>query len=194
MTTPYKRDRNAPRYRVERLLLLSKKELYKRFLTKFPEHAGLSQKDFKAIVKLTHTKMYETAVNERDGIELLEGLGFLFIGTCPPLIKPSFDAISSETHGHKLAYRNLNTDGHIAKIFYTNFASKYQFKDREVWKFTGYRKFKTLVAKTYPENWKQYVQVDNMQKVSELFMKKVNRNVATRLNKIVTNDYNEFEL
>jgi len=194
MTDQYKEpDRTAPRYRINRMLLLNK-ELHARFVEKFPEYKHLSSEDFKKIVKLMNTKIWENAVESRDGTELPEGLGYIFIGTCPPRKKPAHDPIASIKYGKKVSHRNFESDNYVAKIFYTNFASKYRFKDREVWKFIAYRKFKNEVSRTYPENWKMYTQVDNMQRVSKIFMKRVHRNIGTRINKIVTEDYNEFAL
>lgn len=194
MSNQYKEtDLKAPRYRINRLTLLNR-DLYDRFIDKFPEYKDLSPKDFKRIVKVTNTKIYENAVENRDGTELLEGLGYIFIGTCPPRKKPLVDRVASAKYGRRVSYRNFESDNHLAKIFYTNFASKYRFKDREVWKFVAYRNFKKLVSSTYPEKWKNYLQVDNMQRVSKVFMKRVDRNKYTRLGKMVTDDYNEFAL
>jgi hypothetical protein len=194
MTDQYKEpDRKAPRYRINRMLLLNK-ELHTRFIEKFPEYKELSAEDFKNIVKVMNTKIYENAVENRDGTELPEGLGYIFVGTCPPRKKPVSDPVASMKYGRKISHRNFESDNYLAKIFYTNFASKYRFKDREVWKFVAYRKFKNLVTTTYPENWKKYLQVDNMQRVSKVFMDRVNRNIGTKVNKIVTDEYNEFAL
>jgi len=186
-------DRKAPRYRINRLLLLNQ-DLYERFIEKFPEHKGLSPEDFKKIVKVMNRKIYENAVESRDGTELPEGLGYVFVGTCPPRKKPVEDPIASMKYGRKISFRNFESDNYVAKIFYTNFASKYRFKDREIWKFVAYRGFKNLVSSTYAENWKKYLQVDNMQKVSKVFMARVHRNIGSRINKIVTDEYNEFAL
>lgn len=187
-------DLKAPRYRRSRILLLNS-DLHKRFVQKFPEHKDTSNALFKDIIKTFHTNLYEGAVDNRDGVELLEGLGYLFVGTCPPKKKQNVDFVKSAKYGKQLSHINLESDNYLAKIFYTNFASKYKFKDREVWKFTAYRKFSRLVGKTYPERWKMYVQVENHQMISKLFMKGITRNVVNKLNQRPVEDtYNEFDM
>lgn len=194
MTNQYREpDRKAPRYRTSRLGLLNK-ELHSRFVNEFPEHNGVDSDQFKDIIRTFNNAIWENAIESRDGTELPEGLGFTFIGTCPPPKKKNYDPIASTKYGQKISHRNFESDNFLAKIFYTNFASKYKFKDREVWKFTGVRDFKIAVAKAYPDNWKKYVQIDNWQNVSKLFMRKITKTVMTRMNKIVTDDYNEFAL
>lgn len=194
MTNQYREpDRKAPRYRDTRLVLLNNK-LHARFVNEFPEHSSTDSDLFKSIIKTFNGAIWENAIESRDGTELPEGLGFTFIGTCPPIKRKNYDPIASTKYGQKISHRNFESDNFIAKIFYTNFASKYKFKDREVWKFTGVRDFKIAVSKAYPDNWKKYVQIDNWQNVSKLFMRKITKSVMSRINKIVTDDYNEFAL
>lgn len=188
-----KPDLGAPRYRIDRLLLLNKK-LYERFIAKFPEHKDVSNEDFKKIIRAFNTNIWRTTIDNRDGVELPEGLGFTFIGTCPPPRKENMDPIASIKYGHKVSHRNFESDNYLAKIFYTNFASKYKFKEREVWKFTGYRDFKRSVAEAYPKNWKMYVQIDNFQMISKFFMKHFKKDLAIRLADPIPANYNEFAL
>lgn len=47
---------------------------------------------------------------------------------------------------------NLDTDGKLAKIFYTNLSTKYRFKNRELWQFKAVRQFKRTVAEVYLSN------------------------------------------
>lgn len=188
-----KPDLSAPRYRISRLLLLNKK-LHERFIKKFPEHAELSCDDFKNIIKTFNTNIWQTTITNRDGVELPEGLGYSFIGTCPSPKKFNTDPIASGKYGVKITHRNFESDNFLAKIFYTNFASRYKFKDREVWRFIGHRNFKRAVAKAYPENWKMYIQVDNFQRIHHLFNKYFKKVIAIKLSKPVTDEYNEFAL
>lgn len=188
-----KPDLTAPRYRIDRMLLLNRK-LYERFIEKFPEHADMTPEEFKRVIKTFNGTLWDTAIHNRDGVEFPEGLGYTFVGTCPTPKKTNTDPIASAKYNTRISHRNFESDNYLAKIFYTNFASKYKFKDREVWKFIGVRGFKRMVAKVYPEKWKMYVQVDNYQRISKLYGKHVKRGLAIMLAKPVPDTYNEFEI
>ncbi len=188
-----KPDLKAPRYRIDRMLLLNK-ALYKRFIKQFPEHKDTTLDQFKTIIKTFNGEMWDTAVHTRDGVEFPEGLGFTFIGTCAPPKKKNTDHVTSAKFNTRISHRNFESDNFLAKIFYTNFASKYKFKDREVWKFIGTRAYKRTVAKVYPEKWKMYIQVDNFQRISKMYDKHRKRDLAIRLAKPVESDYNEFAI
>lgn len=185
-------NRNAPRYRTERMELLTMK-LHEKFMEKFPEHKTTSFDLFKTIVTTFNKNLYLGAIDNRDGVELPEGLGHIFIGTCQPP-KRSIDYASSFKYNTEIRYRNFETDGHLGKIFYTSFAGKYRFKDREIWKFKGHRDFTQAVSKAYLKNWKKYVEVDNFQKISKLYVKHLKKDHCKRYHKPITEDYNEFEI
>jgi hypothetical protein len=68
--------------------------------------------------------------------------------------------------------KNLESDSKLAKIFYTNYGTKYKFQNRDLWKFVATRKFKRTVAKEYPRRWKQYIEVAQSDRVSSLFNEK----------------------
>lgn len=188
-----KPDLKAPRYRITRKLLLNKK-LHARFVDEFPEHKDTSCELFKDIIKNFNQEIWETAVHTRDGVEFPEGLGYTFVGTCSPPKKKNTDPVASARLNTRVSHRNFESDNFLAKIFYTNFASKYKFKDREVWKFTGVRDYKRTVAKVYPEKWKMYVQVDNFQRISKLFDKHKKKDYAISMTKPVSAEYNEFAI
>lgn len=163
-----KPDLNAPRFRPKKLNILNQ-----RFCEKFhrqnPKYRHLSHEKIKSIVSTMNGIIYTKVIDERDGVELPEQLGYLFIGTCPRKVSDNIDYKKSVTYGRKLQNQNWESDQYVAKIFYTNFETKYRFRFHEMWGFTAVRDFKRQVAKTYPLEWKKYVVVDNLQKVSKLF-------------------------
>ena len=74
------------------------------------------------------------------------------------------------------------------KIVYTNWSTKYRFKNRELWRFKACRNFKRTVAKDYPKNWTKYVIMKNKYRVAHLYDKTPDKtNEALK-------DYNEFEI
>lgn len=191
-TTFKKPDLNAPRYRPKKLNLTNA-EYYNKFLDENPKHASLTADQFKQIITVFNGKIWQTAVDERDGVELPEQLGYIFIGTCPRK-KHNVDFKKSEMYGYVLQSKNWESDDYLAKIFYTNFETKYCFKNHEMWGFTALRDFKRTVGKTYPTQWKKYVQVDNMARVSLIFRKKKFKHRKLEEEKLLLEFYDEFNL
>ena len=77
----------------------------------------------------------------------------------------------SRQYGKVLQNRNWETDGKIAKIFYTNLSTKYRFKNRELWQFKAVRQFKRSVAKTYPKQWNKYIVMESKKRVADMYKK-----------------------
>lgn len=193
MTIPYKKpDLKAPRYRPKKLNFTNA-EFYNQFIEDNPRFASLSIDKFKEIITCFNGKIWETVVEERDGVELPEQLGFIFIGTCPRK-KSNVDFHKSQTYGVKLQNQNWESDQYIAKIFYTNYETKYRFKHHEMWGFTGVRDFKRTIGKTYPTEWKKYVMVDNLVRVSKIFRKQKFKHYKEELTQQLLPEYDEFNL
>ena len=163
-------DLNAPRYR-EKVLGLLNSNLIKEFKEKYPVYENIDDTKLKKIIKLYNTKLWEEVINNREGVELPDSLGYLFIGTCPAAKSVNTNYSLSKEYGKVLQNRNLNTDGKIAKIFYTNYSTKYRFKNRELWQFKAVRQFKRAVAKTYPEQWSKYIVMESKKRVADMYKK-----------------------
>ena len=73
---------NAPRYREKRLGLLNY-ETIKEFKDKKPLYSKIDNSKLKQIIKTYNIKLWKAVIENRDGVELPDSLGFLFIGTCP---------------------------------------------------------------------------------------------------------------
>ena len=63
-----------------------------------------------------------------------------------------------------------------------------------MWGFTGIRGFKRTVAQTYPINWKKYVMVDNLVRVSRIFRKEKYKEFLKNETLDLLNNYDEFNL
>lgn len=189
-----KPDVKAPRFRANRTGLLNA-NFCKLFRKKFPKYADLSDDQIKEIVRVFNTQLWKGVIEYRDGIELPEGLGNVFVGTCSsPKIRYNSDFGASIKNDILTRIKNYESDGHIAKVFYTNYATKYLFAYREFWEFKGDRDFTRTVSKEYRENWKKYIVVENTLLISKLYKKAKNKNYAIDLPKTVAEDYNEFNL
>lgn len=186
-----KPDLNAPRFRPKKLNVLNK-DFCETFRRQNPKHRHLSIEQIKQIVTTMNGLIYQTVIDKRDGVELPEQLGYLFIGTCPRKISDNIDYQKSINYGRKIQNQNWESDQYTAKIFYTNFETKYRFKFHEMWGFTGVRDFKREVAATYPRLWKQYVVIDNLQKVSKLFRTYRHREFQRNETAISLLDYDEL--
>ena len=194
MATKYKKpDLNAPRYRPKKLNL-SNKDTYNQFISENPRFGSLTITQFKEVIKQFNGMVWQHVIDNRDGVELPEHLGFVFIGTCPRKHGDNPDHKKSQHYGVKVQNQNWESDQYVAKIFYTNFETKYRFKHHEMWGFTGVRDFKRTVAHTYPQEWKKYVQVDNLVKVSLLFRKQKFKDFKKQETAKLLEEYDEFNL
>jgi hypothetical protein len=188
-----KPDLNAPRFRPKKLNLTNK-DFYKKFIEDNPKYSSLTLDQFKDVIKTFNGMIWETVINDRDGVQLPEQLGYVFIGSCPRKNGENTDYKKSQHYGVKIQNQNWESDQFVAKIFYTNFETKYRFKNHELWGFKGVRDFKRTVAKVYPKEWKKYVQVDNLVKISRLFRMEKFKQFKTDETTELLKDYDEFNL
>jgi hypothetical protein len=183
----------GPRYRPEAQSILTKK-FFEDFKNKYPKYKHLDNADLRRIIKSFNEAFFQNVVDTRDGMQLPESIGWLFIGTCQTSKKKNIDFAKSNKYGVTVTNKNWETDGKLAKIFFTNYAPKHKMKNREFWSFVACRKFKRTVAKVYPENWNMYLVVEPNRKLKlaqqKIFLK--DRAIANEKKKLES--YNEFDL
>ncbi len=187
-----KPDLKAPRFRrlIEGTL---NQEFYDLIREKLPSVKELTNAQIKEIITAFNEQLWLTAIDERDGVEVPEQIGHLFFGTCPPKKRKNVDFKTSADYLKVIEHRNWESDNYLAKIFFTTYGTKYRFKNHELWGFIPTRAFKRMVGKTYPQNWKRYIEVDPKMKLSYVYrrnmvafrkMDEMEQHIAT---------YNEFE-
>jgi hypothetical protein len=186
-------DLNAPRYRPKCLDVLQK-TFYKEFRKTHPKYAHLSDRVIKDIIREVNGKIWQTVIDERDGVELPEQLGYIFIGSCPAPKKENINYHLSAELKKAITHRNWESDQYLAKIFYTNSATKYRFVFSSVWGFSPVRQFSRTVAKHYPENFNKYLHVDDYKKINNVFRRKSIKMYLQQKDKITLETYNEFDL
>ena len=186
-------DVKGKRFRPDTHFILTPK-FFKLFKEKYSKYKDIDDKSLRQICNNFHILFLETVIDKRDGVELPEGLGNIFIGTCQTSKKKNIDYGKSNKYGVIVTNTNWGTDGKLAKIFYSNFATKYNFDNRECWAFVGCRTFKRSVAKTYPDNWPIYVQVDPMKKIRKLFTTARQREYFKDVQDERLKTYNEFDI
>lgn len=182
-----------PRFRPEVHQMIDQ-DFFKRFKEKYPKYKNVDNGTLKKVIKQFNNKFWETVIDNRDGVQLPEGLGYLFVGTCQTSKKTNIDFGKSNKYGVVVTNTNWNTDGKLAKIFYTNYANKYKFVNRDCWAFVACRNFKRSLARTYPETWMNYVQVDPMKKIRKMFQGVILKDMRKRSEGKKLEDYNEFDL
>lgn len=188
-----KPDLKAPRFRLQTYEIVSN-EFVKKFKEKFPKYAHLSIREIKKYIKAVNEEFYKTVIDERDGVELPEGVGIIFIGTCQTPIKKNISFEKSFKYGVELTNTNLATDGKLAKIVFTSFNARYKFSNREYWSFVACRNFKRSVARTYPDNWNMYIVLDPLKKVRETYNELKRKAYLQYKMKSNTKGINNFDL
>jgi hypothetical protein len=188
-----KPDVKASRYRPEVATILNK-EFFENFKKTHPKYKNLDNKMLRKIIKRFNQVAYQTVIDNRDGVQLPEQIGWLFIGTCQQSKKDNVDFAKSKKYGVKVSNNNWETDGKLAKIFFTNYAPKHKMKNREFWGFVACREFKRAVAKSYPENWNMYVQVLPKAKIDKVYNSIIYKDFLTKVNNKALKSYNEFDL
>lgn len=190
MTTK-KPDLQAPRYRQKATQTLTG-EYYKGLRTRV-NVGTLSNDELKKVILTFNETAWNSVIENRDGIELPCQLGNIFI--CSTVCKgdKNMDHTLSGELDTDVKFKNYETDGRIAKIFYTNKVIKNKFANSDLWGLTATRIFKRTVAKTYPKNWKKYIELDKIQNVAVLFRPNWVPYVI-REKEVDLKDYNEFNL
>lgn len=183
----------GPRYRPEVLQIMNK-EFFDSFRQRYPKYKNLTDTDLKKIGKTFNRLIFQTVIDTRDGVQLPESIGWLFIGTCQQSKKNNIDFAKSHQYGITVSNKNWATDGKLAKIFYTNHAPKIRIRNREFWKFIACREFKRSVAKTYPENWQMYVVADPKIKIEHAYSKARYKEFKAKQTAKALETYNEFDL
>lgn len=188
-----KPDVKAPRFRPDVHNVLNK-EFFEKFKEKHPKYKDVDNTLLKRIAKNFNKNVFQSVIDNRDGVQLPETIGWLFIGTCQESKKQNVDFSKSNKYGITVTNRNWETDGKLAKIFFTSHALKHKMKNREFWSFVACREFKRAVAKTYPENWNIYVAVNPTTKLRLTYQKTVLKEMDLKKQKKALESYNDFDL
>jgi hypothetical protein len=183
----------ATRFRFKKCKVVDDKFL-KDLREKHPETKKYSKQDVNRIVALFNQKLWEGALEFRDGIELPESLGYIFIGACPRVFKENIDYGKSIKYGVKVTHKNWETDGHVGKIFFSNYYAKYKLKERSIWGFTATRDFKRTTTRVFKEDWKKYVIVEKTITISKLYKKMIRKDLGKKLESIRLKEYDEFDM
>jgi hypothetical protein len=194
MCAAFKRPNlKAPRFREKKLNLLNMK-LFNEFKKKHKEHKDLSYAQFKEIITVFNETLYNGVIENRNGIELPEKLGYVFIGTCPPTKRKNVDYKKSIEYGVLTNHKNWDSDNHLMKIFYTCSKMKYHLPNRQLWAFAPGREFKRTASAVYKQEWAKYIVVDNTKRIAAMITmdKKIKSSESYLKYRLST--YDEFKM
>jgi hypothetical protein len=162
-----KPDLNAPRFRPKRHMIVGKK-FYNDFRTEHPQYAYLTDQQILETITTFNGIVWQQVLDTRDGVELFENLGVLFIGACPRKKFSNPDYKKSAELGFLVQHKNWETDEQVGKIIYTNYDKRYKFQFYNLWMFEGVRQFKRTVPKVFPERYTSYIVVDRRRKINRI--------------------------
>ena len=188
-----KPDVKASRYRPKVNTILDK-EFFENFKQAHPKYKDLDNKLIRKMIKRFNQVLYQTVIDTRDGVQLPEQLGWIFIGTCQKSKKKNIDYGKSQKYGVSVSNKNWETDGNVAKIFYSSYSEKYHYKNRECWNFVACRNFKRAVSEEYPKKWTMYHEVDPHKKINEQFLKTSRKQFAIKKTELDSKNYKDFEI
>lgn len=187
-----KLNRKGPRHRAKRYNMASLENITA--IAKHPDCLVKDVKKVKEVIMAIHNSIRDTIVNTRDGIELPEQLGYMFLGTCQPKVRKNVDFSTTDHYLKVIQHRNWESDNYLAKIFYTNYETKYKFKYNDLWGFKAARQFTKLVGQEYPKNWKMYIQVDHTLKIARLYRDYLHNQDRKHMDDILADTYDPLEI
>jgi hypothetical protein len=150
-----KPDLNAPRFKKKRESIL-KDDFYKELKLKYSKCKDLTKEDIRTIIEAFNNEIVNTIIEDPNGFELPEGLGYIFIATTKVKKKKVVDYKNSHAYGVLVTHKNWETDGYVGKIVYTNYKAKYRFRNAPIWGFTASRTFSRKMSKAFKEKWNTY--------------------------------------
>ena len=99
-----KLNRKGPRHRAKRYNMASDENISA--IAKHPDCLVKDSKKVKQVIMAIHNGIRDTIVNTRDGIELPEQLGYMFLGTCQPKVRKNVDFSTTDHYLKVIQHRN----------------------------------------------------------------------------------------
>lgn len=172
-------DIKAPRFRRTTLSVLDL-SLFEKFQQENP-NLQIDYKTYCKVVKAFNAKLRQSVIDNREGIELPEQMGWIFIGACPRKTKtPNPDQVESPKYDKLIQHKNWGSNQYVCKIFYSTYGVRYRYADSKLWYFRPSRIFKRSVSKAFKTNWNKYLKVSPKTKVSILLKKQGAKSIKVR--------------
>lgn len=161
---------NKPNRKAKRIkktsFCVSMRSVFVKVRDKYPQYKHkVTETECRDVINNFTFYMKNKILENRDGIELPENLGYIMI-TAFKSKKKLLNKKESEKHGIKIYETNLSTDGFKAKILYSNDKMKFKLANRDVWSFRGTSILRKEVSHIFKENWKSFIQLNMIKKIS----------------------------
>ena len=188
----HKPNLKAPRWNAKTFNASGRTTFFKFFRSKYPEYKDFSEKEIRKIIKTFNETIVEQVIENRHGVELPEFCGRIFIGSCKKK-KINIDYKKTADNNKVMQHRNFESDDYLAKIFYSTYDIKHAYKNHELYAFKACRNFSRFVSKTYPNNWKTYIQVGSHKKITGLYRQAMDRLERRDKTEEYLKTYDEFD-
>lgn len=128
---------------------------FARLKEQHPQLAKYSNQKIALWITAYNKAMAKAVVENRDGVQLPERIGYVVTGICKPTpttASNNIDFAASKRLGANVHYRNAHTNGYIAKIYYTNNVPRCRFTNHNLWTFKPVRALTRAVSAVMKEN------------------------------------------
>jgi len=192
-------DLKAPRLRRPVGKGISMDRMLKKLKTRNPgKFDSMTAMMIKNVITVFNQHLQEEIVTNVDGVDLPSKLGFVQLVSCPTKNKNNINFGESIKLNKRVYHRNLNSNGKVGRLFYSNIDRKHYVQNRFLWRYEATREFKRLVSREYPKNWERYIIYDKLADTST----STNRQRAAysedlkleQHSKIDFSNYDEFDL
>jgi hypothetical protein len=128
----------------------------------------------KLIVECNKTVFLPRIAETRWGLDFPAGLGHVVLATCnfvnysSPYYERCIDHKTSGEVGEKRIYANAHSNGKVARIMYTNCATKIRFENAKYWYFSASRILKRSCSVAYRDNWSMYAVLNKVNFISTM--------------------------
>lgn len=186
-------DIKAPRFRKTYLNVINP-EFINEFISEFPEYKDLkeleSAEKTTKTVKLFNEYICKHVIDNRDGIDLPERLGVVFVASKKPKTNMT-DLGQSMKLNQIVKNLNLETNGLRSTILYSKHSRNHGITISTIWSFFPCRNFKRAVSKAFKSNYNMYRRIERKYEIERLF--KERKGVTIKRDIPVYKSYNEFE-
>lgn len=188
-------DKKAPRFFKTRLDIADK-ELVSEFLKEFPQYADMkelqSSQEIKRLTKKCNSAIWKHTIDNRDGIDLPERLGVLFIGGKTSVYTP-VDYGATNKYGTEVLMHNYESNGIIGKVFYSRHSRNHGMTVKTMWTFKPCREYTNAVKDAFRNGLsRRYRRIENKQQLIYLFEERQRARNRKEGYGMLEN-YNEFE-
>jgi len=186
-------DIKAPRF-FTRSKAVVNKDFIEKFKRRYPEYRNIKLAMFSKIMVTFHNEVVQGVIDNRDGIELPEGLGFVFIGSCQRAKRENIDFRASTLAGRKIFHQNWESDNRLMKILYSNSEVRYRLTNKQVWAFRLGKTNRKLISDAYKVRWTKYHIIPNMKGIKNMFKQGLRKTAFKEVATVLPADYNEFKM